>query len=256
MLSRAETGLIASLRRRKVREAEGLLLAEGVRVVEELVAASVPVRLAVLADGFGRASARERSLAEELSRGARVERVPEHELARLAPTTSPQGVLVVAQIPRAELTAVMPPERSVVLALDAVQDPGNLGTLARTAAAFGVEILALLPGTVDAWNPKAIRAAAGVLFGLTVVDADWRTLSGWLREQGFAIYGTAAEGRPVASLDRRPREALVVGNEGAGLSPDVAAGADAVVAVPMRGGVDSLNVAVAAGILLYQLTGM
>jgi TrmH family RNA methyltransferase len=250
MLTRAEERLVRGLARRRVREREGRFVAEGVRVVEELLKAGLTPELAVISPALEE-TARGRRLAQALE-GPRVRRVGNAELARLADTETPQGVLVVAAAPRADL-----PEAGqlggAVLVLDAVQDPGNLGTLMRTAVAFGVSLVVALPGTVDPWNPKAVRAAAGACFRVPIAHVGPETLLAWSRRHGYTLLGADADGTAVDAVTVPERLALVVGNEGAGLTPEIAAGVAARVAIPMRGA-ESLNVAVAAGILLYLMT--
>lgn len=251
-LSRSHHTLITGLGRRKVRAEEGLFLAEGVRVVEELLAAGVAVRLAVTSPAL-----------EETERGARLARaldgrgairVGAAEMAALSDTRTSQGVLVVAEIPAADPESVDVPPGTTLLALDGVQDPGNLGTLARSAAAFGCGALLCLPGTVDPWNPKAVRASAGALFRLPVLSVGVEPAAAWLRSREVTLLGADAAGEPVDGVALPERVALVVGNEGAGLSDAVRARCAALVGVPMRGGTESLNVAVATGILLYVMT--
>lgn len=249
MLSRAEERLVRGLARRRVREREGRFLAEGVRVVEELLAAGLAPELVIVSPGL-EATERGRRLAAALD-GPAVRRVSDGELARLADTETPQGVLVVASAPAANL-----PESDrgePLLVLDGVQDPGNVGTLMRTAAAFGVSAVVALPGTADPWSPKVVRAAAGTCFRVPAVQTDSAALVAWAERRGYTLLGADAGGTPVEALAIPDRLALVVGNEGAGLSPAMAAGVDVRVAIPMRGA-ESLNVAVAAGILLYLMT--
>jgi TrmH family RNA methyltransferase len=252
-LSRAEEKRILALHRRKAREEEGLFLAEGVRVVEELVASGLPIRLAVVSPAL-ETTERGRALAEALATRAPVRRVDERVLESLAGTQTPQGVLVVAETPRHELESIEIRGGATVLVLDAVQDPGNLGTLVRTADALGVAFVAAQPGTVDPWNPKSVRAAAGALFRTPVVRPDWPTLVEWMHRNGFTVYGAEAGGEDVDAARLASRAALVVGNEGAGLGPEAKAAVDSLLAVPIEPHAESLNVAVAAGILLYLLT--
>jgi TrmH family RNA methyltransferase len=253
VLSRREERLLRSLRQRKTREAEGLFLAEGVRAVEDLAASALPVRLAVAASTLGD-TPRGRALLDVLaSRGVAVHEAGERELAEMADTETPQGVLAVARIPSAALDDLaVDAEPAVLVVLDAVQDPGNFGTLARTAEALGAAGLIALPGTVDPWNPKSVRAAMGATFRLPVVPVDWEALSPWLSSRGFITLAAAAGGEPLP--DPRPgRAALVLGNEGAGISNETRARADRVVGIPIRGRAESLNVAAAGAILLYEL---
>lgn len=250
-LSRSEARLVRGLHRRKTREAEGLFLAEGVRVVEELVGSGVPVRFAIVSPAAA-ADERGRALVQEIGERVPVRRVGDAELAALAATETPQGILAVAEIPRRELGAVG--DAATALVLDGVQDPGNFGTMVRTADAFGVDLVAGLPGTVDPWNPKCVRAAAGAAFRVPIVQPEPEPLLEWLRGHAFAIYGADAAGRDVARVRFARRAALVVGNEGAGLSAALRGAADELVAIPIEERAESLNVAVAAGILLYLMT--
>jgi RNA methyltransferase, TrmH family len=250
--STAERRLIAALRRRKERERNGLFLAEGVRVVEELLASPIVPRLAVVSSTLGD-SPRGAALRDALAARCPVRTVPEHELAQLADTDTPQGVVVAAAIPRAAPAAGALPARCTVLLLDAVQDPGNFGTLVRSAVAFAAPLVIALPGTVDPWNGKAVRSAAGASFRVPILQQATTDAAGWLREHGFVLYVADAGGTPVDELPPAPRVALAVGNEGAGVGAALLSLADARVAVPMPGPAESLNVAVAAGILLYAL---
>lgn len=253
MPRRADTRLIRGLHRRKVRESEGLFLAEGVRVAEELLASPVVPRLAIVSPTL-EDTTRGAALSRKVAAACPVERVTDAELRGLAATEAPQGVLVVAETPHYDLPVLPSAAPAAVLALDAVQDPGNFGTLVRTAHAFGAAWVAMLPGTVDAWNPKAVRAAAGSSFRLPLVALELSGLRQWCSEQAFLLYGAAVVGFSVESCVLAQRSVLVVGNEGTGLSPGVERAADALLAVPLRGAAESLNVAVAAGILLYLLT--
>jgi TrmH family RNA methyltransferase len=252
MLSRREDKQLRALRQRKAREAEGLFLAEGVRAVEDLLDSPLAVRWVVTAPSL-EDPPRGRALREAVDRrGIARREVAEAELRAHAGTETPQGVLAVAEIPGHGLDDLRPVrEPAVVLVLDAVQDPGNLGTLARTAEALGAAGLVALPGTVDAWNPKAVRAAMGSSFRLPVVEAGWDELEPWLRARGFRVLAAAGEGPPLG--ERPARAALVVGNEGAGVSEETRRRADALVGIPLRGRAESLNVGAAGAILLWEL---
>ncbi|HEU0300442.1 MAG TPA: RNA methyltransferase [Longimicrobium sp.] len=253
MLSRREERLLRSLRQRRAREQEGLFLVEGVRAVEDLAASALPVRLAAAASSLGD-TPRGRTLLDVLAtQGVAVRETDERGLAALADTETPQGILAIAGIPRARLDdVVIGREPAALLVLDGVQDPGNFGTLARTAEALGAAGLVALPGTVDPWNPKSVRAAMGSTFRLPVVQAAWDDLAPWLSSRGFATLAAAAGGEPLGEA-RPARAALVLGNEGAGISNDTRARADRVVGIPLRGRAESLNVAAAGAILLYEL---
>jgi RNA methyltransferase, TrmH family len=250
MLSRADARRLHALKQRGGRQESGLFLAEGVRLVEELLDSAIVPRLAVTSPSL-EDTPRGAALAAALRSRVRTETTTEPELARLADTGTPQGVVVAAEIPRRELTSVPPRERSLVVLLDAVQDPGNFGTIVRSADAFGAALVCALPGTVDPWNPKAVRSAAGSSLRVPLVEADLETAMAHLGAAGFRILGAAADGMPVEALPPIARTALVLGNEGAGLSESTRRFIHHTVAVPIRGAAESLNVGVAAGILLY-----
>jgi TrmH family RNA methyltransferase len=251
-LSRSEASLIRGLHRRKVREDEGLFLAEGVRVVEDLLDSGIVLRQVVVSPSL-EDTPRGVALLARLTAQREPKRVSDVQLAGLAATETPQGVVVVAAMPDAAIPD-LGDGPAAVLVLDGVQDPGNFGTLVRSADAFGVAFVLALTGTVDAWNPKAVRAAAGSSFRVPVLRSTPDAAAEALRERGFRILAADAGGSAVDRLELPGRVALVVGNEGAGLGERMRELADTEVAVPIRGGAESLNVAVAAGILLYLMT--
>jgi TrmH family RNA methyltransferase len=245
--------LARDLKRRKARERHGLFVAEGVRTVEALLASPVTVRGLLLADGADRDPRTDALRAEAERRGVPAATVTEREFADAADTDSPQGILALAEIPRWAPEDL--PARPITLVLDAVQDPGNVGTILRSAAALGVGVTIALPGTVDVWNAKVVRSAMGALFTHPVVPFAWDEALRWMAERDVALWVADTGGELLASAAavRPARLALVVANEGAGVSPHVAAAAARRVAIPMAAGAESLNVAVAAGILLYVL---
>jgi TrmH family RNA methyltransferase len=141
----------------------------------------------------------------------------------------------------------------LVVVLAGLQDPGNLGTILRSAEAFGADGVVCLPGTVNAWNPKAVRASAGSVFRLPVVVASERTCLDELREAGVKIWTTTVEGAlPADMADLASPVALLIGNEGNGVRAELAVHADGALTIPCPGPVESLNAAVASSVLLYE----
>ena len=245
--------MIRDLGRRRGRERRGLALAEGVRLVEEALAAGITIRGAAVSptlEGTTRGMALKARLAEH---GVRLEDVTVAELDELADTEHPQGIVAVVE-PRAWTLADVALERaSVLLVLDGVQDPGNVGTMLRTAHALGAAGVVALRGTADLTNPKVLRGSMGAAFRLPSVAAEEDAFLVWAAEQGMAVWAAAADGSPFDRAGTRSAPiALVVGNEGAGVSPGIARAAAHRVAIPLRPGAESLNVAIAAGILLYE----
>ena len=251
--------LARDLRRRKARERQQCFVAEGVRSVEALLASPLLVRGLLVTEEL---SAEARGAAVRASaegKGIQVREVTPDELESAASTESPQGILAVADIPEVGVEAPLPRGAARYLLLDALQDPGNVGTIIRTAAALGVTATIALPGTVDLWNAKVVRSSMGALFVHPAPAATWDAVTAFLDEHEIACWAADADGLVIDSSEELRREllparlALVVSNEGAGLSPHVAERASRRVAIGMAPGVESLNVAVAAGILLHAL---
>ena len=244
---------IRDLHRRRGRERTGLALAEGVRLLEEALAARVPIRGAAVAPGL-EGTPRGTALKSALERaGVRLEAVSDAELEGLAATEHPQGVVAVLEPPRWRLEDIMPAAERPVLVLDGVQDPGNVGTILRTALSLSGAGVVALKGTADLYNSKVLRGSMGALFRLPAVMADTPAYLAWAAGAGVETWVTAADGEPLRRHRARAPVALVLGNEGAGVGPALAEAARRRVAIPLAAGVESLNVAVAAGILLYEV---
>lgn len=247
--------LARDLRRRKARERQQLFVAEGVRTVEELARSSLVIRGVLAAPQLEETPRGTALLAELGARGIAAERVDHREFASAAETESPQGVLAVAEVPDRSLGPLASRASLRVLVLDAVQDPGNVGTIVRTAAALGADATVALPGTVDLWNAKVVRSGMGAHFHHLCLAGTWDDLDTFRRQVPFDLWAADATGEPLSHSTAAPaRVAVVVGNEGGGLSPAVRERATKLVAIPIAQPVDSLNVAVAAGILLHELS--
>ncbi len=257
-LSVQKQKLVHRLHTSKLREREGFFLVEGVRGVEEVLKATLPlaVRFAVLSprlDGSERGKELRRVLED---RGISVEEVGDPELAPLAATERHQGVLLVVEEPEwspPPFSGAKRPRR--LLLLDGIQDPGNVGTLLRGARAFGLTGVLALEGTADPWNPKAVRAGAGAWAHLPMARRPWVEVREWLRDESIPLLAADASGRNMRGLPAPANWALALGNEGAGVRGEILAEAREVLAIPMAPGVDSLNVSMAGTVVMYSLTG-
>jgi RNA methyltransferase, TrmH family len=238
------------LHRRKARERSGRFVAEGVRTVEELLESGLVID-GVLASESGRAAERSAAaLDRAAAMGVPVMIVSDREFESAAGTEAPQGILAVAGVPAWTL-ASLPMGSLRLLVLDALQDPGNVGTILRTAAAFEVSATIALPGTVDLWNAKVVRSSMGSHFVHPTISCTVDALAPFLAERGIPLWGADAAGTPLPEVEVPPQWALAVGNEGAGLSSATLSLVAGTVALPISAAVESLNVAVATGILLF-----
>ena len=241
------------LTRRKARDRSGLFVAEGIRTVEELLASPLTITGALTCDLLDR-TPRGAALAAQLhGRDIEVVRVSEREFLTATDTEQPQGVLAVAERPVHALDSIPSTGALRLLVLDGIQDPGNAGTLLRTAAALGAQATVVLPGTVDPWNAKVVRSAVGIQFRHRTIECTEEELTRYLTGAKIPLWGADAGGTPVGAKAPPPRLALAVGNEGAGLKPSLRDACAETIALPMSPGVESLNVAVAAGIALFAL---
>jgi RNA methyltransferase, TrmH family len=239
------------MRRRKARGREGRFVAEGVRTVEDLLRSPIRIRGALVSPSLERTPRGSALRAALVERGVEVADVDEREFASAAETESPQGILAVADIPERTLDDVALAPTTRILVLDGIQDPGNVGTLVRTAAALGATATVALPGTVDLWNAKVVRSAMGALFAHHALAVSWESVDTFLTRHGVPLWAADTSGSPVPS-SIPGHLALAVGNEGSGLSDFVRERSERIVSIAVEG-VESLNVAVAAGILLYAL---
>ena len=251
-ISRRQLALLRGLDTRKGREETGLFLVEGVRLCGEMADAGVAAELVLVAE-----EARDKPEVAALTArlagtGAEVVEAPLSEVGRVGDTVNCQGIVAAARRREVAPEALRFGERAVVVALDGVGDPGNAGTVIRTAAWFGAAAVLLGRGCVDMWNPKVVRATMGGIFHLPVCgDVDLPAVLSALRRDGFAVVAATMDGTPEWRGWRgTPRCALLLGSEAHGIGPELLGLADRRVTVPRRGAGDSLNVAVTAGILL------
>lgn len=187
----------------------------------------------------------------EIPEGIRAVEVPAGVLGTMSPSKTPQGVVCVCSMRDRPLPETLDGRRYLVL--DAVQDPGNVGTILRTADAFGADGALLLPGCADVYHPRTVRATMGAVFRLPVWKCTAAAAGALLRRSGIPLYGAAAR---ADALDVREadlgRFALAIGNEGQGLSREVLSLCPWTIRIPMEPGRDSLNAAMAAGVILWE----
>jgi TrmH family RNA methyltransferase len=235
----------------KERREQGAFVVEGVRLTEEALRAGWKARLVLFTTRLD-----ERGMQVVhgyASLGLPVEEVSEGVMKSVSETESPQGLLAILE----QKSLPLPPALDYVLILDGIRDPGNLGTILRTSAATGVQLVLLAPGCVDAWSPKVLRSGMGAHFCLAVQSQDWQAIKRIIKSSGHGVkvYLADAAGEvQYTQANFREPLAIIVGGEAAGAGSEAAALADEKVTIPMPGGSESLNAAVAAGILLFEVT--
>lgn len=224
---------------RKEREAAGLFVADGTKLLMEAVAHCPGLHTVILADGVD----------AEVPEGVRLVRVPEDVMTSVSPMQTPQGALFLCRLPEKKPFA---PKKGILL-LDGIQDPGNLGTILRTADALELPV-ALLEGCADPYNHKTVRASMGAVFRMDVVSTTWDTVRTACRDAGIPIGVTALseDAVDIRSADLA-QMAVVIGSEGQGVRQEILESADRELIIPMNPKCESLNAAVAAAIVMWQM---
>lgn len=234
-------------------DADGLSLLDGWHLVGEALNAGIEIESAAVAGEPGSTEARAR-VAQLDDAGVPVWHVSDAVMQALSPVRTPSGVVALIRQPDVDETRVLRPHPALVLVGVGLQDPGNVGAMIRAAEAGGATGVVLTGESASPWGWKALRAAMGSTFRLPVLRmADIAAACGRLRAGGLRIVATVPRtGAPMHDVDLRGPVALLLGGEGSGLSSDLLERADAGVSIPMCAPVESLNVAVAAGLLVYE----
>jgi TrmH family RNA methyltransferase len=245
-----------ALHMRKAREETGQFLAEGLKIVTEAVELGhAPRILLYSAEAIAHPLARRARTATEAGGGEAIE-VSHDILAKISRRDNPQTVLAVFDQAFAALAALDPGAAARWVALEAVRDPGNLGTIIRTADAAGCGGVILVGDCCDPYSVEAVRATMGSVFAVKIARAGVAEFLAWRAAWPGSVVGTLL----TATTDFRAAayaspSLILMGNEQAGLTPELAAACDVTVKIPMRGRADSLNLAVATGVMIYAATG-
>ncbi len=246
-----------ALRQRKQRAETGLFLVEGLFHIGEALAARAVIDAIFYAPDLLDNDFARQLIDRALAEGITCYETTAEILASLAEKENPQGVIAVVQQQRVKLADLNSQNFPWGVAIVAPQDPGNVGTILRTIDAVGASGLILLDSSVDPYHPTAVRASLGSIFWYPIVSASFAEWSHWAQQHGYHVCGTSAQG----SVDYQEVDAyrqpliILLGSEREGLSREQVAVCDQLVRLPMRGHVSSLNLAVAAGVILYAVLG-
>lgn len=245
MLSNAQSKYIRSLTQQKYRKQYNVFLAEGDKISIEWLKADAPVKMVVATQDWADANA------TLIARHAEAELciVSQTELEKVSALQAAHKALLVVPMPEVSTTL---PSKGWCIALDNLQDPGNMGTIIRIADWFGVSHVIASPNSVDYYNPKVIQAAMGGHLRVKLHSAD---LEQYIKDTELSVFAAALDGNNVFELPKMQEGIILIGNESKGLSAELLNSADHKITIPRLGGAESLNAAVSAGIITALLAG-
>jgi TrmH family RNA methyltransferase len=238
MVTKSELKYIQSLSDKKVRLETGCFIAEGVKLVGEMIAAGYPLKAVYALDSW-----------ESPDATLEVTRIEAFELEKMSMLQTPNQVLAVAMMPQKKETLDLAGPLTIVL--DGIQDPGNMGTIIRTADWFGITQIVASEDTVDVFNPKVIGATMGSFMRVSVT---YKNLADWMPTVKLPVYGALLEGENVFTIKTPQKGLLVIGSEGKGIRENILDLITHPVTIPKIGDAESLNAGIAAGIIVAQLT--
>ncbi len=238
MVTKSELKYIQSLSDKKVRLETGCFIAEGVKLVGEMIATGYPLKAVYALDSW-----------ESPDTSIEVTRVEPFELEKMSLLQTPNQVLAVAMMPQKPKEIDIAGQLTIVL--DGIQDPGNLGTIIRTADWFGIKQIVSSEDTADVYNPKVIGATMGSFMR---VQVHYTNLAAWMPTVKIPVYGALLQGENVFTTKAPKQGLLVIGSEGKGIRENIIDFITHPVTIPKSGGAESLNAGIAAGIIVAQLT--
>ena len=261
-----QNGLVKDLRKafnQAEPTSEGYIAVEGVRIIEEAIRSGLRFQAVFFSDAGSAHAAR---LLPQIASNVEIMLLPDEVFASAVNTESPQGVAALVKLRSHKFDDLLEQgsqgsqnlrsqvkDSQLLLAVAGIQDPGNLGTVIRSAEAFGVRAVLLGEKTVSHFNPKAVRASAGSLFRQPLIRAKLNESIPLLKQSGVRVLATSShKGKPLHEANFTGAAMIVVGNEGAGVPPEILSLADELVTIPHSARVESLNAGIAASILLYE----
>jgi TrmH family RNA methyltransferase len=247
MLSKTKIKFINSLRIKKNRDAEKLFVIEGDKLVKEFIAAHAPIKLLIAENEF----------LNELSHlpDCNIEEASFEELKQISSLKTPHNTLAVVKIPETEFDIPLILKQYCV-ALDCIQDPGNLGTIIRAAGWFGIKNIICSPDSVDAYNPKVVQACMGALLHVNIFYCDLKVFLKAAHDYSAPVFGTVLDGKSVYHHKLDTKGVILLGNESKGISSELFHYIDEKISIPKfskaREGIDSLNISMAASIVFSE----
>jgi TrmH family RNA methyltransferase len=250
MLSKNKSRFIISLQKKKVREEEGLFIIEGDKIVKEFLAAGVSIKTLIAKKEF--ISGLTPSVSEQISE---IEDATYEELRHISTLKTPHNALAIVRIPEKQMN-IPKMVSQLCAALDCVQDPGNLGTIIRAAAWFGIGNIVCSPDCVDVFNPKVVQASMGAILHVNVFYSELKSFMEEALGNKSAVYGALLDGEPVYSQNLAGKGVILLGNESRGISADLMPFVTDKIMIPGAGrgipGIESLNVGMAASVIFSE----
>lgn len=241
------------LNNKKYRQESHQYTIEGIRMVEEAVKSKAPIKYCLCSDTLN--NVRGKVLAEDMVlQNIGVYYVEERLFMEICDTDTPQGIAAVVEMMDYSIDSVLYNSDFLVV-VDRIQDPGNLGAIIRTSDAAGAHGVLMWEGTVDPYSPKVLRSTMGSIFHIPILEFENEDDAiARLKERGFTVYASSLMGSsPYFTEDYKRKAAIVIGNEANGISNGIISSADRLINIPMPGNAESLNAAVAAGILIFEM---
>ena len=256
VISSASNPLIKTLRgleRKKIRNETGLFLAEGVRLITQALQQGWSIDTLAVSDSGRQREKTEALLALAAEQGARLVQIPDRLAGAITRKNNPQAVLAAIKQRPLHLESLDPRSGGLWLGLYEIRDPGNLGTILRTADCAALAGIVMIGTCCDPYSVEAVRASMGSLFDVGVASASYSDFQTWRRTGGLNMVAASLHGtHRHTEIDFRGPSVILMGNEQAGLPPAVEADCDQLCRIPMRGGADSLNLAQASAVMVYE----
>ncbi|SHH24292.1 23S rRNA (guanosine(2251)-2'-O)-methyltransferase RlmB [Tepidibacter thalassicus] len=244
---------IKSLLKSKKRLQEKKYIIEGYRILNQAIECSADIDYVVFTDEFLNKEEHKKFIDFLMDNGFKLYKTTNKLFKGITDTEKPQGILAVVKYKEYDLDEILNSNSNFFIILDRIQDPGNMGTIIRTADAAGVYGVILLKGCVDVYNPKVIRSTMGSIFNMPIIQANEEIIDD-LKEKGFNIVSSYLNtDNYYHSVNYGDKVALVIGNEGNGIKDEIINKSDILVKIPIYGKAESLNAAMASGILMYEI---
>jgi TrmH family RNA methyltransferase len=252
-LSNQKIKEVLDIKKRKSRDKHAPFLIEGPHLIEMALNSGNQVNDVLFSASFLSKEEGPQFLRRLSKHTKNIFEVSEHIIDRISDTETTQGIVAVAACGELSLEDLRPEVSALIVVVDGVQDPGNLGAIIRTADAAAADAVIVLPGTCDAFNQKTIRSTAGSIFNIPVIHADLQALTKWLRQNKIKLAVTSLDSDRTVFEERLEGPlALVFGNEAHGACMEITSAADLLLKIPIYGKAESLNVAAAAAVCLYE----